>query len=285
MKKLIGAVVAFVCGVSLAADLRWVNWGGDLKASTSSNWEPKQVPQAGDNLTIFYDGSGTKYWHNDLDVVYGHITVVLTNTTDTRVDFDQKEVRVTNGFSFVGEGGSLYPRTAITGTGEFLVDNAGGTCYLPTSPARGRVYSGDFMLKRGQLSPSAKDVLGSESEHGKITIVAHEVGNSPINFGKLVTSGSGWSIYNDIYYDNTSSVFAFFHDHQVALRGTVYFTGGGGTFQGAGVTTVPMESYGKWENWTPEGQAPHDKTIHLFVKGGGIVFRGGYEDKIHPMSI
>lgn len=285
MKKLVCAVVAFVCGVSLAADLRWVNWNGDLKAGTASNWEPAQVPQAGDNLTIFYNGSGTKYWHNDLDIVYGHITVALTNTSNTRVDFDQKEVRVTDGFSFVGEGGSLYPRTAITGTGEFLVDNAGGTCYLPTSPTSGRVYSGDFMLKRGQLSPSAKDVLGSESEHGKITIVAHKSGNSPIDFGKLVTSGSGWSIYNDIYYDNTSSAFAFHHDHQVALRGTVYFTGGGGTFQGAGSTTVPMESYGKWENWTPEGQAQQANTIHLFVQGGGIVFRGGYEDKIHPMSI
>ena len=138
MKKLVCAVVALICGVSLAADLRWVNWNGDLKAGTASNWEPAQVPQAGDNLTIFYNGSGTKYWHNNLDIEYGHITVVLTNTSNTRVDFDQKEVRVTDGFSFVGEGGTFYPRTAITGTGEFLQDNENGTTYLVTSPSADR---------------------------------------------------------------------------------------------------------------------------------------------------
>lgn len=269
--------LGFAASTGFADDLRWVDWSGDCKMGTAANWDPQQVPQAGDNLTICWTGSGTKTVKNDLDVVYGNVTVVITNSSDSRVEISTGELRVSDGFSFLGQGGTVYFQTAVTGTGEFLVSNVAGTVYLPTAPTNGRFYSGDFMLRLGTLAAQAADVLGSETSHGKITICGT---STTAGFhGKLTTSGSGWSVWNDIYYDNTTSVFAFHPNFAVPLRGDVYFTGGGGTLQGAGSTTVvPLHCYGKWRKWTPEGRATRTDTLKMFVQGMGIAFHGGYED-------
>ena len=281
MKKLVCAVVALVCGVSLAADLRWVNWDGDLKASTAANWEPAQVPQTGDNLTIFYNGSGIKNWYNDLDIVYGHITVVLTNTTDTRVDFYQKEVRVTDGFSVIGQGGTFYPRTAITGTGDFEVDCHGGSVSLPTSPTSGNVYSGNFIIRTGGLTPGAANVLGDEHRHGYVYLYAPSVtaGKS----GSLNFSGS-WTMWNDIYYDNTSSQYALAPSSAIRYEGKMYFRGGGGTIQHPSGGN-PICFYGKWVRWAPEGAEKNTSVLNLYGRNPGFIFYGGYEDDMAPMTL
>lgn len=265
---------------AVAADLTWVNWSGDLKASTAANWSPAQVPQEGDNLYISYDGQTTKYWHNDLDVVYGHITVALTNAS-TRVDFDQKEVRVSDGISILGDGSAtFYPRTAITGSGEFEIDIPGGSVYLPTSPTSGRTYTGDVMIRRGTFSPQAADVLGTEQQHGKITICAPTTKDN--QYGKLTPSGT-WTMWNEIYYDNTSSAFAFHPSGSVTYRGAWYFTGGGGTVQMSGVNAI--HQYGGIYKWTPEGRATRTDCVHLFCVKPGIVLHGGYTDETCVMSV
>ena len=282
MKKLVCAVVALVCGVSLAADLRWVKWDGDFNTGTAANWEPAQVPQAGDNLTIYYGGDGTKYVHNTLDIEYGKVTVIITNTSSTRIDFDKNELRVTDGFSFLGNGGTVYFRTSLSGTGEFLMDCQDSTLYLPVSPVSGRTYSGDFMLKKGTLNANAEGVLGSKESHGTITILVYAP--TAGQYGKLTTSGS-WPLWNDIYYDNTSSAFAFYPARNTPLYGDVYFSGGNGTFQASGDSTIPLPCYGKWIRWTPEGRTPQNNTIRMHVPKAGVVFYGGYEDETHAIEM
>ena len=282
MKKLIAVVVALVGCVSLAADLRWVKWDGDFNTGTAANWEPAQVPQAGDNLTIYYGGDGTKYVHNTLDIEYGKVTVIITNTSSTRIDFDKNELRVTDGFSFLGNGGTVYFRTSLSGTGEFLMDCQDSTLYLTVSPVSGRTYSGNFMLKKGTLNANAEGVLGSKESHGTITILANA--STAGQYGKL-TMGGSWSVWNDIYYDNTSSAFALYPTRTTPMYGDVYFTGGNGTFQAAGDSTMPMPCYGKWIKWTPEGRTTLDNTIRMHVTKAGVVFYGGFEDESHAMEL
>ena len=286
MRRLIGVgcVAVIAAGTVAATDLTWVNWGGDLKASTASNWSPAQTPQAGDNLTIPYDGSGTKYWHNDLEIEYGHITFAITNTSSTRIDPDQKEVRVTNGITVIGTGSpTLYFRTAVTGTGDFLVDCYGASVHLSVTPTSGRVYSGNFDLRQGGLNAQTDKVLGDETRHGYVYIA---VTNAPENAtGKLTLSGT-WNMYNDIYYDNTKSNFRLSFQNGVVHYGDFYFNGGAGTVQRVGGSAdEAVRFYGKWRRWAPPGKALSSSELWLFVTGAGIEFFGGYEDPTGLLSI
>ena len=284
VKWIVAACVAFCVCVAGAADLTWVNWGGDLKASTASNWSPAQVPQAGDNLTIPYNGSGTKYWHNDLEVEYGHITFAITNSSSTRIDPDQKEVRVSNGISVIGTGSpTLYFRTSVTGTGDFLVDCYGASVYLTVTPTSGRVYSGNFDLRQGGLIAQADKVLGDETRHGYVYVA---VTNAPENAtGKLALSGT-WNMYNDIYYDNTKSNFRLSLQNGVVHYGDFYFNGGAGTVQRVGGSAdEAVKFYGKWRRWAPPGKALSSSELWLFVTGAGMELFGGYEDSTGWISI
>ena len=280
MRRLIGAAcVAFCLCAADAADLTWVNWGGDLKASTASNWSPAQTPQAGDNLTISYNGSGTKYWHNDLDIEYGHITFDITNTSATRIDPDQKEIRVSNGISVIGTGGTIYCRTSVTGTGEFLVDNEGGSVFLVTTPTSGRVYSGNFDVRMGLLTAGADKVLGDETHHGHVYIAVTNATASKT--GKLTlnkSSGGPWNMYNDIYYDNNRSGFNLATSDDVTYYGDFYLTGGLATIQRVGGSGAKIKFYGKWERWTPPSRAASDSALRLFVHKPGVEFFGGFYD-------
>lgn len=281
MRRLIGAAcVAFCVCVAGAADLTWVNWGGDLKASTASNWSPAQVPQTGDNLTIPYNGSGTKYWHNDLEIEYGHITFAITNTSSTRIDPDQKEIRVSNGVSVIGSGGTVYFRTAVTGTGDFLVNCYDCTVYLTVTPTSGRVYSGNFDCRAGGITAQADKVFGDETRHGYVYVAVTNA--TP---GKLSLSGT-WNMYNDIYYDNTTSAFRFSAGSEVTHYGDFYFNGGSGSLQRInGDSSKKIKFYGKWRRWASPGKALSDSSLWLFVRNPGIEFLGGYEDSTGKISI
>lgn len=286
IRSILTGAAAIAVGCGFATDLRWVNWNGDLKASTAANWDPQQVPVEGDNLIIDWGGSGTKYWHNDLSVVYGHITASITNSSGSRIDFDQNEVRVSNGIEVIGKDGTFYPRTAITGTGDFVVDFPGGTCYLPTSPSSGRYYSGDFHIRHGNMSASAANVTGSEASHGNIYIYANSTRAG--EYGKL--DGPAGNVYNDIYYDNTCSVFAFQPAGNANYYGNLYFTGGGGTLQKSGDQATPVNWYGKWIKWVPEGRTARSDTLRIYTQrtnysNGGINLYGGYEDPDVALSL
>lgn len=280
MNKVLALLVLASGFSAFATDLTWVNWDGDLKASTAENWSPAQVPQTGDNLYIYYDGNGTKYWHNDLDVEYGHVDLVVSNTTNSRVDIDQKEVRVSNGFSFLGKSGTFYGRTAVTGTGDFIVDCPGGTAYLATSPTSGNVYSGNFIIKTGKLNANAENVLGDETRHGYVYLHAHAVANG----GSFGTSGS-WTMWNDFYYDNDSSAYAFGPSTDTRYNGDFYFNGGSGTIQHGGGVGKTIDFYGKWIRWAPEGKEKSTSVLQIYSRNPGFVFYGGYQDDMAPLTI
>ena len=288
LKLVVAAVAAFVMGGAFATDLVWKNWDGDCKAGTASNWEPEQVPVEGDNIIVNYDGSGTKYWHNNLSITYGHITFSVTNSASTRLDPDTNEIKVSNGIDFIGSAGTVYFRTALTGTGDFVMNWPDSTCYLATTPTSGNVYAGDFYINLGTVNIAAAGVTGDAERHGKIYIDATSRTEYSGKYGKIgQTAGT---IYNDIYHKNNTSWFAFYPSGNTTFYGDLYFTGGNGTIQGGSDAKVSW--YGKWIRWTPEDvttETSHNTYYKIFVTSNsgqnGLCLYGGYEDPYKEIFI
>ena len=248
--RILGLLLPVVLGVeqSQAGDIVWTNLAGG-NWSSATNWNPHQVPAAGDNAYITNSGTYTVTFNASVTVA----SLVVGGTSGTQTFTNSGSTLTLNGTSTVGANGVFSQSGgALAGAGDLAVNgpliwtggtlSGAGTIFangsLNISNAASKTLSGRTLVNSGNALWSAGTILLASS--GVISNTATGTFDCAFDGSLSSGGGSGQAVMNTGLFRKTAGTgvttinnpIAFNNAGTVEVQTGTLGLGGGGTSSG-----------------------------------------------------